>query len=490
MPIPTKTNRNIYPVILCGGSGSRLWPLSREERPKQFQPLLSEHSLLQETVKRVSDCDVFQAPVIVTDEKLWFMGSEQLADIGIAPGLTILEPQRRNTAAAIALAALAICADDPEGLLLVLPSDHQIRNSEALHIAVQMGARAAAHGSMVTFGTSANRPEVGYGYIRQGKKLSYGYTCFEVDAFIEKPNLNKAGEMLDVGGYFWNSGIFMFEAKKVLGELQKYAPHVLEHCIEAIETGSIENGVIKPAAEAFSRVPDVSIDHAVLEKTKDAVVVTIDIGWNDIGSWQSLAECMDTDDAGNSAIGDSIMVNCSGLHVHGSDRLIATVGLDNLVIVDTADALLVMRKDCSQDVKLIVEQLKHEDRDAVKLHRKVHRPWGSYEGVHWGLQHQVKHIVVAPGEKLSLQYHHHRSEHWTIVRGVAEVTLDEDVLTLKPDESVYIPLGAVHRISNPGTEPVHLIEVQIGSYLGEDDIVRIEDIYGRVECTPPPLAAE
>ena len=261
-------------------------------------------------------------------------------------------------------------------------------------------------------------------------------------------------------------------------------------CIEAFEAGINENGIIRPEAEAFSRVPNISMDHAVFEKTKDAVVVTIDIGWSDIGSWQALAECMDKDDAGNSANGDSIMVNCSGTHVHGSDRLIATVGLDNLVVVDTPDALLVMRKDCSQDVKKIVEQLKHEDREVAKLHRKVHRPWGSYEGVHWGLQHQVKHIVVAPGEKLSLQYHHHRSEHWTIVRGVAEVTLDEDVITLQPDESIYIPLGAVHRIYNPGTVPVHLIEVQIGSYLGEDDIVRLEDIYGRVENPSSPMAAE
>ena len=490
MPQSTITSQNIYPVILCGGSGSRLWPLSRDDRPKQFQSLLSEHSMLQETVKRVSDCNVFQAPVVVTDEKFWFMGSSQLAEIDIEPRLTILEPQRRNTAAAIALAALAIGVDDPEGLLLILPSDHLIRNSKALHIAVQMGARAASHGSLVAFGTPASRPEVGYGYIRQGKRLSYGYTCFEVDAFIEKPDLNKAGEMLEAGGHFWNSGIFMFEAKNILDELQKHAPDILEYCTEAFETGINENGMIKPAPDAFSRVPDISIDHAVLEKTKDAVVVTIDIGWSDIGSWQSLAECMETDDAGNSAIGDSIMVDCSGLHVHGSDRLIATVGLDNLVIVDTADALLVMRKECSQDVRKIVEQLKHEGREVAKLHRKVHRPWGSYEGVHWGLQHQVKHIVVAPGEKLSLQYHHHRSEHWTIVRGVAEVTLDEDVLTLSPDESIYIPLGAVHRIYNPGIVPVHLIEVQIGSYLGEDDIVRLEDVYGRVENPSSPLAAE
>ncbi|MBL4644912.1 MAG: mannose-1-phosphate guanylyltransferase/mannose-6-phosphate isomerase [Rhizobiales bacterium] len=490
MSLSTLNSPNIYPVILCGGSGSRLWPLSREERPKQFQQLFSEYSMLQETVKRVSDSDVFQAPVIVTDKKFWFIGSDQLADIGVEPGLTILEPQRRNTAAAIALAALAIEVDDPEGLMLVLPSDHLIRNSKALHIAAQMGARAAAHGSLVTFGTPANRPEIGYGYIRQGKKLAYGLTCFEVDAFIEKPDLNTAGEMLETGGHFWNSGIFMFKAKKILDELQKYAPDILEHCVEAFQTGSNENGLIKPSAEAFSRVPYISIDHAVMEKTKDAVVVTIDIGWKDIGSWQSLAECMDTDDAGNAAIGDTIMVDCSGLHVHGSDRLIAAVGLDNLVIVDTADALLVMRKECSQDVRKVVAQLKHEDREVAKLHRKVYRPWGSYEGVHWGLQHQVKHIVVAPGEKLSLQYHHHRSEHWTIVRGVAEVTLDDDVLILKPDESVYIPLGAVHRIYNPGTAPVHLIEVQVGTYLGEDDIVRLEDIYGRVEDTSAPLAAE
>lgn len=481
-----EASRKIYPVVLCGGSGSRLWPLSRADRPKQFLQLLSQNSMLQDTVQRVSDPDIFHPPVIVTDEKFRFMVSSQLRDIGVAPGLMVLEPEGRNTAPAIALAALAIGEIDPDALLLVLPSDHATTNSVAFYKAVGMGARAAGDGALVTFGTVANRPDVGYGYIRQGEKLPYGDACFSVDAFIEKPDADKACDMLEAGDCHWNSGIFMFLAKNYLEELQKFEPEMVDLCIEAFQTGFGDNNVITPDARTFAQVPEDSIDYAVMEHTGKAVVVTIDIGWNDVGSWQSLAECSGTDDAGNSVQGDAILADCTGLYVHGTDRTIAAVGLDNLVIVDTPDALLVMPKERSQEIKTIVDQLKEEDRDVAVLHRKVYRPWGSYEGIHWGVRHQVKHIVVAPGEKLSLQYHHHRSEHWTIVSGTAEVTLGEDVFTLSPDRSVYIPLGATHRIFNPGKVPVHLIEVQVGSYLGEDDIVRLEDIYGRT----PPQAAE
>ena len=472
-------SKKIYPVILCGGSGSRLWPVSRSCRPKQFLKLITDNSMFQETLKLVSNPKYFHKPTIVTSEELKFLASGQLEDIGLTPGLTILEPEGRNTAPAIAIAALSIGLKDPNSTLLVLPSDHLIEDATAFRKAVQVGAWAAEKQVLVTFGIPADRPATGYGYIRQGKKLKHGRSCFAVDSFIEKPKRAKAQAMLESGGHFWNSGLFMFKTTKYLESLMEYAPEVLSQCHEAYELGTRNHDVIKPHEGSFSKVPAISIDYAVMEHTDDAVVVTTDMGWSDIGSWKSLAAAVEPDGAGNYVPKDTVLEDCTGLHVQGSGRLITAIGLDNLVIVDTKDALLIVPKERSQDVKRVVKQLKEENRAEVCLHRKVHRPWGTYEGVHWGGQHQVKHIVVAPGAKLSLQFHHHRSEHWTIVKGTAEVTRDDELLTLGPDQSIYIPQGAVHRIHNPGTEPVHLIEVQIGTYLGEDDIVRLDDIYGR-----------
>lgn len=480
MTASTKTALKIHPVILCGGSGSRLWPLSRADRPKQFLNLLGKSSMLQDTALRVFDQNTFHAPILVTDEKFEFLARKQLVDVGVSPELTILEPMGRNTAPAIAMAALALNDIDPGAILLVLPSDHAASDLDAFRNAVVMGAKAAREDTLVTFGATANRPEVGYGYIRRGKKLSFGSKCYKVDGFIEKPWPEQAEEMIESGGHYWNSGIFMFSVTKYLEELEAYAPEILERCIEAY-SGSVKgDGTIIPNRKIFFDVPAISIDYAIMEHTKDAVVIAMDIGWSDVGSWQALSEYVEGDDLGNSTQGNVVLHECGNVHVQGSDRLITAIGLDDLVIVDTPDALLVMPKGRSQDVRTIVDQLKSEGREEAVMHRKVHRPWGSYEGLHWGVRHQVKHIVVSPGEQLSLQYHHHRSEHWTIVSGTAEVTLDDEVLALSPNDSIYIPLGAIHRIFNPGKVPVHLIEVQVGEYLGEDDIVRIEDDYGRV----------
>lgn len=474
-----ETAQKIYPVILCGGSGTRLWPLSRKERPKQFLKLVSDKSMLQDTALRVSNHDLFHAPVIVTDEKFKFVADSQMAEIELTPELMILEPEGRNTAPAITLAALALSELDPDAVMLVLPSDHVGTGSSEFFDAVGIGALAAEEGALVTFGVTASSPETGYGYIRQGEQLSFGDTCFKVDAFIEKPCAADAQEMIEGGDHYWNSGIFLFSAKKFLAEVKEHAPEILYRCTEAFLAGRGDNGLVLPDPEVFSWVPSISIDKAVMEHTSAAVVIALKADWSDVGSWQSLAENIGGDEFGNCTQGDAVLLECSEVFVRSSDKLVVGLGLEGLLIVDTPDALLVMPKNRAQDVKTVLDELKRANRPEVDLNRKVHRPWGSYEGVHQGVDHQVKHIVVSPGEKLSLQYHHHRSEHWTIVGGTAEVTLDDKVLTLSPDQSVYIPLGAVHRIYNPGKVPVHLIEVQMGEYLGEDDIVRIEDIYGR-----------
>lgn len=482
MTSSVKITQKIYPVVLCGGSGTRLWPLSRTERPKQFLKLISDKSMLQDTVSRVVNCDLFHTPVIVTDEKFRFIVDGQMTGIGVAPDLMVLEPGGRDTGPAITLAALALREVDPDAVMLVLPSDHVGICSEEFLEAVAMGSQAVDDGALVTFGVTATSPETGYGYIRQGQQLSFGDVCFKVDEFVEKPCEIDAREMIAGGDYYWNSGIFLFSARKFLAEMERHAPDILYHCTEALILGSCDDGLLRPDPELFACSPSISIDKAVMEHTGEAAVVAIDTDWGDVGSWRALAEHTGGDELGNSVQGDTVLVECDGVFVHGADKLIVGLGLEDIIIVDTPDALLVMPKDRAQDVNMVLNELRLARRPEVDVNRKVHRPWGSYEGVHWGVRHQVKHIVVSPGQKLSLQYHHHRSEHWTIVGGTAEVTVDDKVITLSPDQSVYIPLGAVHRIYNPGKAPVHLIEVQVGEYLGEDDIVRIEDDYGRAPC--------
>jgi len=471
----------IQPVILCGGSGTRLWPASRKSMPKQFLPLLGKRSMLQNITQYVSDPSQFKSALFVTNEDFEFLIKRQLVEAGLRAGNFVLEPEGRNTAPAIVLAALSALRADSQACLLVLPSDHVIGSPAAFHDMVQVGARAARDGALVTFGMKALSAETGYGYIQRDAPLGFGENCYSVGRFIEKPELSKAEQLVDDGDYYWNSGMFLFSANRYLEEVQKFEPEMFDTCKKAFEKGSKSNGTLRPDRKAFKRSKSISIDYAVMEKTRNAVVVAADIGWSDVGSWPSFSDQQSPDEDGNVVQGDVLLEDCSDTCVYSNNRLITAIGLDGHVIIDTPDALLVAPKERAQDVKEIVASLQLESRKEADSHKKVHRPWGTYEGLDVGESHQVKHIVVYPGEKLSLQYHHHRSEHWVVVAGTAEVTVGETVQQLSANQSVYIPAEAVHRLYNPGTEPVHLIEVQVGNYLGEDDIVRLEDVYGRID---------
>lgn len=482
-------SQRIQPVILCGGSGTRLWPASRKAMPKQFLPLMGETTMLQDTVLLVDDTGLFLQPILAINEEFEFLAKRQLEDANLSASLYILEPEGRNTAPAIALAALSVCQHNQDALLLVMPSDHVIGDPAAFKAMVRLGARAANDGALVTFGMQANTPETGYGYIQKGHPLPYGTGCFCVGSFVEKPSLDVAEKLIKTGKHYWNSGIFMFSAEQYLSELKQFEPGVFEACIEAFREGERTENTRKPDPEAFHAAKNISIDYAVMERTRNAVVVVAEIGWSDVGSWSSFSDQLLPDGAGNVVNGSVVLEDCTGTCVYGNKRLVTAIGLDDHIIIDTPDALLVAPKDRAQEVKAIVSTLRLENRQEADFHQKVHRPWGTYEGIDLGETHQVKHIVVYPGEKLSLQYHHHRSEHWVVVAGTAEVTVGEKVSQLKPNQSVFIPVGAVHRLYNPGSEPVLLIEVQCGNYLGEDDIVRLEDIYGRIE-NDPTIAAE
>ncbi|NQU58422.1 MAG: mannose-1-phosphate guanylyltransferase/mannose-6-phosphate isomerase [Rhodospirillales bacterium] len=479
----SKTSPTIQPVILCGGSGSRLWPLSRQALPKQFLRLTSEFSMLQETVLSLSDDKNFHPPVLVSNETFQFMIQSQMQELDIEPSALILEPESRNTAAAIALAALKLDVHDPNACLLVLPSDHVLGDKDKFLDAIHRGYAAAEDGALVTFAMKADRPETGYGYIRQGKAVAVADGCYKVDRFVEKPDAKTAERFLDEGGYYWNSGMFMFQANRFLEELYRHQPEIFTAAMESLGRGTNEGGIVRPDPQTFATIESISIDYAVMEHTKHAVMVAADFGWSDVGSWASIADLASGGDDGNTTEGDAVLHDCEGTFIRGGRRLIAAIGLRDQIIIDTEDALLIVPKDRAQDVKAIVEKLKETSRPETALPAVVQRPWGTYEGIQQGARHQVKHIVVKPGEKLSLQYHHHRSEHWTVVAGAAEVTIDGMVRMLKADESVYIPVGATHRLYNPGREPMHLIEVQCGDYLGEDDIVRLEDVYGRTTDT-------
>ncbi len=463
----------IVPVILSGGSGTRLWPLSREAYPKQFLPLVGDDTMLQATWKRVASI-AGAAPIVVANQEHRFMAAEQLRECKVLPQALILEPVGRTTAPAIAIAALQALASGDDALLLVLPSDHVVRNEAAFHAAVKQAAIAAEGGKLVTFGIVPTAPETGYGYI----KAAAGEGVRAVDRFVEKPDLATAEQYVASGEYFWNSGMFLFKASRYLKELETLQPAILAACRLALDKAARDNDFIRLDAEAFAASPNDSIDYAVMEKTADAAVVPLDAEWNDVGSWSALWEVSDKDADGNACHGDVIALDCKDSYAYGN-RLIAMVGLQDVVVVETDDAVFVGHKDRVQDVKEIVGQIKRDGRSEAAAHRKVYRPWGAYDSIDNGARFQVKRITVKPGATLSLQMHHHRAEHWIVVSGTAEVTRGDEVILLSENQSTYIPLGVTHRLKNPGKLPLELIEVQSGSYLGEDDIVRFEDSYGR-----------
>ena len=464
----------ITPVIMAGGSGSRLWPLSRSLYPKQFLALTGGNTMLQETLCRLSALDV-SSPLVICNEEHRFIVAEQLRSIDKA-GSIILEPVGRNTAPAIALAAEVTLNNDP--LLLVLAADHVIQDKAAFTDAVNNAVPLAQAGKLVTFGIVPTQAHTGYGYIKRGNSVS-DLSGYDVNAFVEKPNSSVAAEYVESGEYYWNSGMFLIKASRYLQELEKYCPEISAACKKALENTTHDNDFIRLDADAFKLCPDESIDYAVMEHTTDAVVVPLDAGWNDIGAWSALWEVNDKDEHGNTIHGDSILQDTKNSLIHGGERLVTTIGLDNVVIVDTKDALLVASKDKVQDVKQIVEQLKIEQRSEYKIHREVYRPWGKYDSIDNGKRYQVKRITVNPGEKLSIQMHHHRAEHWIVVSGTAKVTNGDNTFLVTENESTYIPIGVIHALENPGKMPLEMIEVQSGSYLSEDDIVRSEDRYGR-----------
>ncbi|APP75331.1 mannose-1-phosphate guanylyltransferase/mannose-6-phosphate isomerase [Xanthomonas vesicatoria ATCC 35937] len=464
---------DVLPIILSGGSGTRLWPLSRESYPKQFLPLVGDKSMLQATWLRAAPV-AGHAPIVVANEEHRFMAAEQLQQLGVKPSAILLEPKGRNTAPAIAVAALEAMRDGADPLLLVLPSDHVIGDEAAFQAGVKVAAEAAAQGKLVTFGIKPTAPETGYGYIKAGS----GTGATAVERFVEKPDLATAQGYLASGEYYWNSGMFLFRASRYLEELRKFHPAIADACQKAWQNGKRDADFTRLDKDAFAASPSDSIDYAVMEKTADAVVVPLDAGWNDVGSWSSLLDVSEQDAQGNAHHGDVIQIDCQNTYAYGS-RLIAMVGLEDVVVVETPDAVLVGHRDRIQEVKDVVSQIKTAGRSEATWHRKVYRPWGAYDSIDMGQRHQVKRITVKPGAVLSLQMHHHRAEHWIVVSGTAEVTRGEEVLLLTENQSTYIPLGVTHRLRNPGKLPLELIEVQSGSYLGEDDIVRFEDTYGR-----------
>ncbi|MDP3904116.1 MAG: mannose-1-phosphate guanylyltransferase/mannose-6-phosphate isomerase [Methylococcaceae bacterium] len=466
----------MIPVILSGGSGTRLWPLSRGQYPKQFLPLVSENTMLQETLLRLSGLEQLQPPIAVCNEDHRFMLAEQLWEIHTKPAAIILEPIGKNTAPAVALAALS--AQSPDDILLVLPADHVINNLEAFHTAVNQARDLAEQGYLVTFGIVPTEPETGYGYIKRAS--SPQGAAFNVEAFVEKPDLETAKHYLQTGDYFWNSGMFAFKAGVYLAELEKFHPTMLAICKRALSAAKIDLDFVRLNKEIFSTCPSDSIDYAVMEKTDKAVVIPLDADWNDVGSWSALWDVTDKDGSGNAINGDVLTVDTKNSDIPAGSRLVAAIGVRDLVIIETADAVMVAPKDRVQEVKDIVAQLKNLGRKEANIQRKAYRPWGHYDSVDNGERHQTKRIVVKPGARLSLQKHHHRAEHWVVVKGTALVTKGEDKLLISENESIYIPLGIIHCLENPGVIPLEIVEVQSGSYLGEDDIVRIDDSYGRV----------
>jgi len=464
----------IKAVVMAGGSGTRLWPLSRAAHPKQFLALHTDDTMLQATFKRLDGLDI-QSSVTICNEEHRFFVAEQLREIDRL-GSIILEPVGRNTAPAIALAAFSsLEGDDP--LLLVLAADHVIQDEAAFTETVMNAIPLAAAGKLVTFGIVAHEPNTGYGYIKKGESQGPG---FSVDAFVEKPSIEVAKEYLELGGYFWNSGMFLFKASRYLEELKKHHPDIYEACQLSMDGISKDIDFLRINEQAFDACPSDSIDYAVMEKTDDAVVVPMDAGWSDIGSWSSLWDISDKDSHGNATYGDVVLHESNNSYIRTDDKLVAAIGVDSLVILSTKDVLVVAHKDSAEIVKVVAQQLKAESRPEWEKHREVYRPWGKYDAIDSGKRYQVKRITVKPGAKLSVQMHHHRAEHWVVVSGTAKVTNGERTFMLSENESTYIPAGVVHSLENLGKVSVEIIEVQSGSYLGEDDIVRFEDRYGRL----------
>ncbi len=468
----------VIPVILSGGSGTRLWPVSRKLYPKQFIPLRDNRSLFQDTVARVCSLgEGIQAPIIVCNDEHRFMAAEQLQQEGVTEHDIILEPVGRNTAPAIGLAALCALQRDANAIILVLPADHILEPSENFRQAIATAAALSADDQLVTFGIQPTRAETGYGYIKAGGALSEG-AC-KVDSFVEKPALDVAEAYLESGDYYWNSGMFMFKAETLLSELAAHEPGI-DACIKAaFDAQQKDLDFIRIDKQTFAACKSESIDYAVMENTRRAAMVPLVSNWNDVGSWHALWESSLQDENSNALTGDVLLEDCQGCYVHSSNRLVTAVGMKDAVIVETADAVMVTPRDQSQNVKQIANALKQANRDESDIHRKVYRPWGDYESIDNANRYQVKRITVKPGERLSLQKHHHRAEHWIVVNGTAMVTCDDKEFLLSENESTYIPIGAIHRLENPGKIPLELIEVQSGTYLGEDDIERFDDKYGR-----------
>ena len=467
----------LQPVILAGGSGTRLWPLSRQRYPKQFLPLTGDRTMLELTVDRLAGLNC-APPIIVCNEEHRFIAAEQLRLSNIAHNGIILEPCGRNTAPAICLAALLARDIDPESTLLVLPADHHMGRPEVFVKAIKNASRAALDGSLVTFGITPNQPATGYGYIKA--QLNEGTaTPQKVSQFVEKPCAEVAQEYLDSGEYVWNSGIFMFRSTSFLNELQSLRPDIHSACENSWKGKTSDMDFLRPDPQAFEACPAESIDYAVMEKTNNAMVMPMDPQWNDLGSWSALFDLLPKNDDGNVQVGDVVGLNSANNYIHAEHKLVCTLGINDLVIVDTKDALLVAHKNNVEDVKQLVDILKKQQRSEYIHHREVYRPWGKYDSMDQGERFQVKRITVKPKAKLSVQMHHHRAEHWVVVSGTAKVTIDNVTKLISENESVYIPVGAVHALENPGKIPIELIEIQSGSYLGEDDIVRFEDLYGR-----------
>ena len=472
------TETRIIPVILSGGSGTRLWPVSRESFPKQLWPLISERTMIQETALRATGPG-FAPPVIVCNQEHRFLIAEQLRAAGIEGARIILEPVGRNSAPAIAAAALLVAEDEPDAVIWMMAADASIADLPALHTALEAAVAAAQAGRVITFGMKPTAAETGYGYIEIGAKLPGLNGVHELTRFVEKPDAATAAILASSGRHLWNSGMFVFTARTLIEELTTHAPEVLAAVRASVQARHTDLDFIRLGVDAFADSPNISLDYAVAERTDRAAVVPADIGWSDVGSWAALWELGQKDTAGNVALGDVMLENAENCYVRSDGMLAAVVGLKDVVLVVTKDAVLAMDRNAAQDVKKIVDRLKAAKRKQATAHNRVYRPWGFYESLIEGERFQVKRIVVPPGQKLSLQKHHHRAEHWVVVNGTALVTRDDEKLTVRENESVYLPLGCVHRLENPGRIPLTLIEVQSGSYLGEDDIVRIEDTYGR-----------